>query len=177
MLAQIAINIVAHRAIVNRGVQTIVLPRRAQVGIEHQRNDELLTQRVLLGIHAMVGKNLKAVNDNTVGMAKVVIAHMGYRRRSRNFAPTATGELSTLSLGGILRQFFITHRDRLLRLEPRSRIPATRESTGSFYRRSSCKHCARGMQSRRVTLCRLHRADAQAVGCSRAAFDGPEWPS
>ena len=177
MLAQIAINIVAHRAIVNRGVQTIVLPRRAQVGIEHQRNDELLTQRVLLGIHAMVGKNLKAVNDNTVGMAKVVIAHMGYRRRSRNFTPTTTGELSTLNLGGILRQFFITHRDRLLRLEPRSRIPATRESIGSFYRRSSCKHCARGMQSRRVTLCRLHRAGAQAVGCSRAAFDGPEWPS
>ena len=82
MLAQIAINIVAHRAVVNRGIQVIVLPRRAQVGIEHQRNDELLTQRVLLGIHAMVGKNLKAVNDNTIGMAQIVMDIM-----ERNFAP------------------------------------------------------------------------------------------
>ena len=177
MLAQIAINIVAHRAVVNRGIQVIVLPRRAQVGIEHQRNDELLTQRVLLGIHAMVGKNLKAVNDNTIGMAQIVIAHMGHRRCGGYFAPSTAGELGAFSLGCILGQFLVTHRDRLLRLEPRPRKLTTRESTGSFYHRSSCKHCARGMQSRRATLCRPHRADAQAVGCSRAAFDGPEWPS
>ena len=121
MLAQIAIDIVAHRAVVNRGIQVIVLPRRAQVGIEHQRNDELLTQRVLLGIHAMVGKNLKAVNDNAIGMAQIVIAHVRHRRCGGYFAPSTAGELGAFSLGCILGQFLVTHRDRLLRLEPRPR--------------------------------------------------------
>ena len=177
MLAQIAIDIVAHRAVVNRGVQVIVLPRSAQVGIEHQGHDELLAQRVLLGIHTMVGKNFKPVNDNTVGMAQIVIAHVGHRRCGGYFAPSTAGELGAFSLGCILGQFLVAHRDRLLRLEPRPRKLTTRESTGSFYHRSSCKHCARGMRSRRARPCRPHRADAQAVGCSRAAFDGPEWPS
>ena len=177
MLAQIAVDIVAHRAVVNRGVQVIVLPRCTQVGIEHQRHNELLAQRVLLGIHAMVGKNLKPINDNTVGMAQIVIAHVGHRRCGGYFAPSTAGELGAFSPGCILGQFLVTHRDRLLRLEPRPRKLTTRESTDSFYHRSSCKHCARGMQSRRATLCRLHRADARAAGCSRAAFDGPEWPS
>ena len=96
--AQIAVDIVAHRAVVNRGVQAIVLPRRTQVGIEHERHDELLSQRVLLGIHAMVGKDLKTIDDNTIGMAQVVKAHMGHRRRSGDIAPATTGELGSLSL-------------------------------------------------------------------------------
>ena len=79
-----------------------MLPRRTQVGIEHKRHDELLSQRVLLGIHAMVGKDLKAVNDNTVGMAQVVKAHMGHRRRSGDIAPATTGELGPLGLGCVL---------------------------------------------------------------------------
>ena len=177
MLAQIAIDIVAHRAVINRGIQVIVLPRRAQVGIEHQGHDKLLPQGVFLGIHAVVGKDLETIDSNAVGMAQVVIAHMGHRRCGGNLAPATTGKLGTLGLGCILGQLFVSHRDRLLRSEPRPRIPTTRESTGSFYHRSSCRHCAQGMQSRRATLCRLHRADAQAAGCSRAAFDGPEWPS
>ena len=174
MLAQIAIDIVAHRAVVNRSVQVIVLPRCTQVGIEHQGHDELLAQRILFGIHTVVGKDLETVDSNAVGMAQVVIAHVGHRRCGGYFAPSTAGELGTFSLGCILGQFLVTHRDRLLRLEPRPRKLTT---TGSFYHRSSCKRCARGMQSRHATLCRLHRADAQAVGCSRAAFDGPEWPS
>ena len=177
MLAQIAIDIVAHRAVVNRSVQVIVLPRCTQVGIEHQGHDELLAQRVLFGIHAVVGKDLETVDSNAVSMAQIVIAHVGNRRCGGYFAPSTAGELGAFSLGCILGQFLVAHRDRLLRLEPRPRKLTTRESTGSFYHRSSCKHCARGMQSRRATLCRLHRAGARAVGCSRAAFDGPEWPS
>ena len=177
MLAQIAIDIVAHRAVVNRGVQVIVLSRCTQVSIEYQGHDEFLAQRVLFGIHAVVSKNLKTFNGDAVGMAQIVIVHVGHRRCGGYFAPSTAGELGAFSLGCILGQFLVAHRDRLLRLEPRPRKLTTRESTGSFYHRSSCKHCARGMQSRRATLCRLHRADAQAVGCSRAAFDGPEWPS
>ena len=177
MLAQISVDIVTHRAVINRGIQVVVLPRRAQVSIKHQGHDELLAQRVLLGIHTVVGKDLETVDSNAVGMAQVVMTHMGHRRCSGYFAPSTAGELGAFSLGCILGQFLVAHRDRLLRLEPRPRKLTTRESTGSFYHRSSCKHCARGMQSRRARPCRPHRANARAVGCSRAAFDGPEWPS
>ena len=103
MLAQIAIDIVAHRAVVNRGVQVIVLPRRAQVGIEHQGHDELLAQRVLFGIHAVVGKDLETVDSNAIGMAQIVIAHVGHRRCGGNLAPATTGKLGAFDLGCILR--------------------------------------------------------------------------
>ena len=103
MLAQIAIDIVAHRAVINRGIQVIVLPCRAQVGIEHQGHDKLLPQGVLLGIHAVVGKDLETVDSNAVGMAQVVIAHMRHCRCGGNLAPATTGELGALGLGCILR--------------------------------------------------------------------------
>ena len=82
MLAQIAIDIVAHRAVVNRGVQVIVLSRCTQVSIEYQGHDEFLAQRVLFGIHAVVSKNLKTFNGDAVGMAQIVMDIM-----ERNFAP------------------------------------------------------------------------------------------
>lgn len=55
----------------------------------------------------MVGKNLKAVNDNTIGMAQIVIAHVRHRRCGGYFAPSTAGELSTFSLGCILGQFLL----------------------------------------------------------------------
>ena len=121
MLAQIAIDIVAHRAVVNRGVQVIVLSRCTQVSIEHQGHDEFLAQRVLFGIHAVVSKNLKTFNGDAVGMAQIVIVHVGHRRCGGYFAPSTAGELGAFSLGCILGQFLVAHRDRLLRLEPRPR--------------------------------------------------------
>ena len=92
----------AHRAVINRGVQIIALPRHPQVGIKYQGRNELLTQRVFLGIHAVISKDLKAVDSNAVGMAQIVIAHVGNRRRGGDIAPATAGQFGPFDLGCVL---------------------------------------------------------------------------
>ena len=43
-----------------------------QVGVEHQRNDKFLPQGIFLGVHAVIGKNLKTVNQNAIGMRNLI---------------------------------------------------------------------------------------------------------
>lgn len=84
-----------------------MLPRCTQVGIEHQGHDELLAQRVLFGIHAVVGKDLETVDSNAIGMAQIVIAHVGHRRCSGYFAPSTAGEFGASVLVAFSGSFLL----------------------------------------------------------------------
>ena len=81
-----------------------------QIGVEHQRNDKFLPQGIFLGVHAVIGKNLKTVNQNAIGTRNLIGGRTNDRgSRRRDIRAIAARKLCPFNRRCAIGQFLATH--------------------------------------------------------------------